>query len=140
MAGYTTIGLLTLQDQNFYLNHGFVPSIGFSSSHGKNYYAGGSHSRSHFFVPEQDGDFFCLSGTGRCDSRRSHIWFFLGYRVYVDFFEENVLLDIQCPFEKTDLCREDAIEMLVKRLSRDYLVKVVGENDIIDVRRKEPRA
>ncbi len=140
MAGYTTISLLSLQDQNFYFNHGFVPSVDFSSSHGKNYYGGEFHGRSHFFSPDQDGDFFCMSGTGRCNSRRSHIWFFLGYRVYVDFFKENVLLDVQCPFEKTDLCREDAIELLVRRLSRDFLVKVIGENDIIDVRQKEMEA
>lgn len=136
MAGYNTIGLLTRQAQNHYLNFGFVPVTRIHVGSGEFPYNGSAVSR-RFFVDVEDNDFFRLCKSHQTTTRKrginESVWFWLGYRVFVEYFDENVLVDVQYPLEKTDVSREDAVIRLAGWLSRLFRVEIVGDNNIINV-------
>lgn len=133
MAGHSTLGLLSRQEQNCYVNNGFVPSVEFFRDPGEKPYRGSCVSK-RFFMQAEDNDFFRLS---RCSEHGEHSkgpWFWLGWRVIVEYFDDNVLVDVQSKIEQTDVSRDDAVIRLAGWLSRRFQVNIVGDNGIIDVR------
>lgn len=138
MAGYSTIGLLTNQAQNHYVNYGFVPSAESFPGAGVNAYNGACTSR-RFFLPVEDNDFFRLTRPTKGGANEA-VWYWLGYRVFVEYFDNNVLVDVQWPLERHVVEREDAVKGLAKKLSAIFCVELVGDNGILNVRRKDDGA
>lgn len=126
-----TIGLLSLQDQNHYHHYGIVPAAPLVSSRGEGRYLEGFASRT-FFEEAQDDEFFRLSRNRRPND--GHVWCFLGYRVFVEYFDENVMVDVQWALEVSGVSREEAVRRLAAKLAAHFAVRVVGENSILDVR------
>jgi len=139
MAGYTTIGLLTRQAQNHYRNNGYVPCADSFLGKGENAYRGSSISK-RFFLKAEDNDFFRLSRSSTIGEANRGSWFWLGWRVVVEYFDDNVLVDVQSRIEQTDVSRDDAVIRLAGWLSRLFKVDIVGDYGILDVRRRAEAA
>ena len=129
MAGYFTIGLLSQQDRNHYHHNGVLPHVEKFDMPGDRSFRGAGPARK-FFTDVADNDFFRMSRR----NRTSDVWFYLGYRVFVDYLDNNVMIDVQYPLEKTRFSRDEVVSRLQEKLSVRYDVRVVGENDILDVR------
>jgi len=86
-----------------------------------------------FFIEIEDGDFFKLSKR-RCN-QSIEVWYCFGYRAVIEYFDTNLVIDIQYPITKTTLKREIVISKLLQKLSQQFSVKLIGDNDIINVQK-----
>ena len=132
MAGIYTISALTRQSRNFFRNNGYLPSCEVIADPAIRAYRKNAVSR-RFFLSAEDNDFFRMTGN-HWHIMNESVWYFMGFRVFVEYFDENVLVDVQYPLEKEHPDREAAIVRLREKLSRLFSVCVVGDNDILDVR------
>ena len=133
MAGFYTISALTQQSRNFFRNNGVLPSVEKFVGTPVCSYRGGCMEMRKRFHNLQDDDFFRLSR----GHRTQEVWYFMGRRVVVEYFDENALVDVQHPLEKPCPERDAVVERLRAKLSEGAVrfdVRVVGDNDILDIR------
>lgn len=133
MAGIYTISALAQQSRNFFINNGVLPPVEKFVGAPEGSYRGGCMDMRKRFHNLQDDDFFRLSRWHRI----REVWYFMGRRVVVEYFDENVLVDVQHPLEESCPQRDVVVNRLRTKLSEGtvrFKVRVVGDNDILDVR------
>lgn len=86
-----------------------------------------------FFREIEDGDFFKLYK--RCCNQSTEVWYCFGYRTVIEYFDTNLVIDVQYPIRKTTLERETVISKLLQKLSQQFSVKLIGDNSIINVQK-----
>lgn len=100
----------------------------------------GFRSSRKWEILEQTADVFTISRGGVYNDMRE-VWYCFGYRMELEFFDENALATIFGPMEKdAAISRELAIGRLVRILYlSEWEVSVIGDLDIIDIRKAAGR-
>lgn len=88
-----------------------------------------------FFYLEESFECFPLRLTPTKDTLNIDIWFFYEWKIYIEYFDVNVLIDVRYPVGETEKERDWVINRLVRELRKRYDVEICGDNDIINVKR-----
>ena len=144
-AFYNPKGLLSVYDFNLDEN-GYVKTGYDNAFPSEDRYICSQRSKKWFGIVEEL-DCFCIDRKAKITIRKkgynkrcqgNRIWCIYGFRVVIEYYDTNVLLEVQNRLYDCGYERDEAINKMIEDLRRDnFDVSIVGDLGFINVMLKE---